>query len=190
MNQLAEDSMQLEDRLRERENVGDTDRFIESMRNVNTVRKTNSDIQKLQQWLEKQNEHREIETIPAQELDLHLARFFMTAKKLNGDEFELVSLKSIHGSTNRYLSEKHSSYNIVDDKQFKHSRDVVDSKRKLLRQHRKGNNPNKADPFSPEELQILYEKHLFGGGMLTCLNFAFFFCKSVTDESFIDEMRV
>jgi hypothetical protein len=65
------------------------------MRNVDTVRKTNSDIQKLQQWLEKQNEHREIETIPAQELDLHLARFFKTAKKLNGDEFELVSLKSI-----------------------------------------------------------------------------------------------
>jgi HPt (histidine-containing phosphotransfer) domain-containing protein len=44
---IVED-MQLEDRLRERENVGDADRFIESMRNVNTVRKTNSDIQKLQ----------------------------------------------------------------------------------------------------------------------------------------------
>ena len=116
MNQLAEDIMQLEDRLRERENVGDTDRFIESMRNPNPVRKTNSDIQKLQQWLEKQNEHRDIGTIPAQELDLHLARFFMTAKKLNGDEFEPVSLKSIHGSINRYLSEKNSSYNIVEDK--------------------------------------------------------------------------
>ena len=81
MNQIAEDILQLEDRLRERENVGDTDRFIESMRNVNTVRKTNSDIQRLQQWLEKQNEHRKIETIPAQELDLHLARFFYDSKE-------------------------------------------------------------------------------------------------------------
>lgn len=56
---------------------------------------------------------------------------------------------------------------MVGDKQLKHSRDVLNSKCKELRHFGKGNYPYKADPFTLGELQILYDKNLLSGGIVT-----------------------
>jgi len=166
MNQLAEDILQLEDRIQEcnRTQQMTTDEFIDRLKNNNTSRKTNSDVNKLKLWLAGQNEEGEIHEIPPQELDLYLARFFMTTQRCDGGNYEPDTLKSIQGSINRYLSEKHCNVDLIKDKEFKHSRDVLMSKRKLLRQSGKGNKPQKAEPLTKEEIDILYEKKLLGAG--------------------------
>lgn len=117
-------------------------------------------------WLPNQNEQREFHEIPPQELHLLFARFFMTAKKCDGGSYEQDTLKSIQGSINRHLSEKHCNIDLIKDKEFKHSRDVLVSRRKLLRQSRKGNKPKKAEPLTKEEIDILYEKRLLGSGKI------------------------
>lgn len=165
MNDLSEDILQLEDKINSRDDEREaTNAFLAEMRNGNTVRKTKSDVGKFKNWLLQQNEEREVGSIPSPELDLLLARFFMTAKKADGGEYEPDTLKSMQGSINRYLGEKGSTVNLIEDKEFKHSRDVLTSKRKYLRQQGKGNRPNQADPFTKEEIDMLYQKGLLGGG--------------------------
>ncbi|CAC5377808.1 unnamed protein product [Mytilus coruscus] len=165
MNYLAQYVLELEDRIEERDRAAEqmtTDEFIDQMRNKNTSRKTNSDVNKLKTWLSDQNELREFHKIPPQELDLLLARFFMTAKKCDGGDYEPDTLKSIQGSINRHLTEKHCNIDLIKDKEFKHSRDVLMSKRKLLRQNGKGNKQKKTEPLTKEEIDILYQKKLLG----------------------------
>lgn len=128
----------------ERENVTDTQEdstfeFVRGLQNTNTRRKTESDLRKFNNYLTKNGEHRNPEEIPVYDLDMHLARFFINAKKAGGEDFEPDTLKSIQRSVNRYLAEKKLNINIITDKEFKHSRDVLLSKRKLLRQLGKGN---------------------------------------------------
>ncbi|XP_063436375.1 uncharacterized protein LOC134717811 [Mytilus trossulus] len=158
MNRLAQD---VSERNRAAEQMT-TDEFIDQMRNKNTSRKTKSDVNKLKTWLSDQNELREFHEIPPQELDLLLARFFMTAKKCDGGDYEPDTLKSIQGSINRHLTVKHCNIDLIKDKEFKHSRDVLMSKRKLLRQNGKGNKPKKAEPLTKEKIDILYQKKLLG----------------------------
>ena len=132
MNRLAQNVLELEDRIEERDCAAEQmtiDEFIDQMRNKNISRKTNSDVNKLKTWLSDQNELREFHEIPPQELDLLLARFFMTAKKCDGGDYEPDTLKSIQGSINRHLTEKHCNIDLIKDKEFKHSRDVLISKR-------------------------------------------------------------
>jgi len=88
----------------------------------------------------------------------------MVAKKNDGTEYEPDTLKQFQCSVNRYFAEKKVLVNIIEDKEFKHSRDVLLSKRKQLRQMGKGNRPNRAEPFTKEEIQILYEKNYLGTG--------------------------
>ncbi|VDI81549.1 Hypothetical predicted protein [Mytilus galloprovincialis] len=165
MNDLSEDILQLEDIINSRDKEREaTNAFLAEMLNGNPVRKTKSDVGKFKTWLNQQNEEREVESIPSPELDLFLARFFMTAKKGDGGEYEPDTLKSMQGSINRFLAEKGSLVNLIEDKDFKHSRDVLTSKRKYLRQQGKGNRPNQADPFTKEKLDMLYQKGLLGGG--------------------------
>ncbi|CAG2240035.1 unnamed protein product [Mytilus edulis] len=150
MNRLAQDVLELEDRIEESDRAAEQmtiDEFIDQMRNKNTSRKTNSD-----------------------ELDLLLARFFMTAKKCDGGDYEPDTLKSIQGSINRHLTEKHCNINLIKDKECKHSRVVLVSKRKLLRQNGKGNKPKKAEPLTKEEIDILYQKKLLGAGKIRVHN--------------------
>ncbi|CAG2237633.1 unnamed protein product [Mytilus edulis] len=163
MNDLSEDILQLEDIINSRDKEREaTNAFLAEMRNGNTVRKTKSDVGKFKTWLNQQNEEREVESIPSPELDLFLARFFMTAKKGDGGEYEPDTLKSMQGSINRFLAEKGSLVNLIEVKEFKHSRDVLTSKKKYLRQQGKGNRPNQADPFTREEIDMLYQKGLLG----------------------------
>jgi len=68
----------------------DTEAFIQSMSNPNTVRKTNNDIKTFTVFLHSmQNEMRAPEEITVSELDNYLARFFfIVAKKNDGTDYE------------------------------------------------------------------------------------------------------
>lgn len=134
------------------------------MKNANTKRKTKSDVNKFKTWLREQALSEEFEKMEPSKLDIELARFFLNVKKSDSNEFEPDTLRSFQGSINRYLSDKDYKANIILDAQFKHSRDVLASKRKLLKQKGLGNKRLRSDPFTQEEQKILWEKSILGTG--------------------------
>lgn len=58
----------------------DTYTFIEDLKNSNTKRKTISDCKIFSNWLKSENEIRNLEDIPAADLDNYLARFFLAVR--------------------------------------------------------------------------------------------------------------
>jgi hypothetical protein len=143
----------------------DTYAFVEKMKNANTQSKTKRDVRKVCQWQLEIDEIRQPEDIPPGELDMYLARMLLTFKKQSGEEYEPNSLTSIVISLSRYLTSKNYPVNISKDNSFKHSRDVLASKRKSLKQMGLGNMKNSADPITDDELEILRQKSLLGEGV-------------------------
>ena len=92
--------------------------------------------------------------------ELLLAQMFLGLMTLKGTEYEPSTLESIQSSVIRHLHEHEYQHNIKADSLFKHSRDVLSSKKKGLKQQGTGNKKNRADPFTDEEMTILYEKSL------------------------------
>lgn len=150
----------------------DTAAFVQSLKNDNTVRKTTSDMRLFNRWLRSNNEMRLAEEIPVTELDKCLARFFMTVKKDDESNYEPQSVRSMQSSISRYLTEK-CAINIMVDKEFHHSRDVMSAKLKQLKSMGMGAKKRKADPFTAEEVNLLYEKELLGAGNNSLHNYFF-----------------
>ena len=145
--------------------VSETKRFVEDMKNQNTVRKTASDCRLLYKWLaDHGNELRWIHAIPAVDLDLLMARFFLSVRKTDGNEYEPDTLKSFQSSFARTLSEAGYEHDIHKSPAFKHSRDVLAAKRKQLKGKGLGNRKNRADPFTKDELNLLWDKGILGAG--------------------------
>lgn len=142
----------------------DTKVFVDSMKNVNTQRKTKNDLRFFSGWLAEQQEFRAIEDIKPLDLDLLLARFFLSVRKINGEDYEPDTLKSFQSSFARKLSEVGYGHDILKSPAFKHYRDVLAAKRKELKGKGLGNRKNRADPFTNEELNILWDQGLLGAG--------------------------
>ena len=73
-----------------------------------------------------------IESLPASELDHLLSKFFLNARKKNGEDYEPATVSSFQRSIQRYLSEKKYPFNILKDNEFKKPRKVLAAKRKSL----------------------------------------------------------
>jgi len=143
----------------------DTIRYVESMKNGNTKRKTKNDLTIFKVWLESVSKLREPEDISVPELDTYLARLFLSArpKKKQQSEYEPDTLRSILASISRHLQEKKQN-NIIKDDAFKHCKDVLQSKMKELKSKGLGNKRQKADPITQEEIERLYQQNLLGTG--------------------------
>ena len=75
------------------------------MKNVNTKRKTGSDIIMFKDWLSPVGELRDSEDIGIEEMNMHLARFVLSSRtKYKQDDYP-DSLKCIQASNSRYLSD-------------------------------------------------------------------------------------
>ena len=74
---------------------------------------------------------------------------------MNDKEYEPDTLNAYQASLHQYLAHKQYRGNILKDDVFKHSRDVLMSKRKSLKQQDMSNKIMRADPFTDEELKIL-----------------------------------
>ena len=60
-----------------------------------------------------------MEDIPPEELNSLLAKVFIKARKLNGDEFEPGTLTSLQRSFDRFLRQHGKNYSIIQDKILK-----------------------------------------------------------------------
>ena len=86
----------------------------------------------LQDFLARKKERREIELIPAGELDKYLATFVISVRKVDenkqAEEYEPDSLSSKVNIITRYLREKQYPFDIKTSKEFEHSRKVLEEK--------------------------------------------------------------
>ena len=116
--------------------------YIMEQRPENSVKKTNSDLNTWKRYLKGLKEEREIEFIPFEELNLLMCRFFMDAKKKDGGPYEPSTFTSFQRSLQRYLKDKGSKLNMLKDKEFSKSREVLLAKKKqLVEESDKGNRP-------------------------------------------------
>jgi hypothetical protein len=79
----------------------------------------------------------------------------MTLKKKDNSEYEPDSLTSIHRSIARKLDSINYGYNIVEDREFKLSRQVLAAKRRELKQQGLGNRKKQAEELSETNEQNL-----------------------------------
>ena len=91
-------------------NEVEIEKFLQEQKSKNTQYKTKSDLNAWKKFCESLKESRVIETIPANELDLLLSKFFISDRKQNGTEYEPGSLSGFQRSFQRYLHEKPSEY--------------------------------------------------------------------------------
>lgn len=134
------------------------------MRNVLTVRKTISCIRRMTAFFCEKGEERPVEQIPPNELDKLLCSFFREVKKLDGGEFEPMSLSAFQCALDRYLRDKNYPYNTLTDVDFALSRSVLNAKKKELKELSKGKKPNSTFELTQEE-----EDALWKDGSLGCI---------------------
>ena len=140
------------------------DDFINQQKSANTNKKTATDMNTLLRYIEANGmKNEKIESLPASELDHLLSKFFLNARKKNGEEYEPATVSSFQRSIQRYLSEKKYPFNILKDNEFEKSRKVLAAKRKsLVHEHGKGNKPQAAQAIDEDEEDALFEAGEFG----------------------------
>lgn len=144
-------------------NMTDVQHFIEGQRPENTVKKTHYDLKSWKRYLTSLKEEREIEHIPAEQLNILICRFFMDVRKKDGGPYEPSTLTSYQRSLQRYLNDKGSKLNILKDQEFSKSREVLSSKKKqLVEESAKGNRPRAARELCEEEEDLLFTSGEFG----------------------------
>ena len=120
--------------------------FIQQNRSVNTVKKTKSDMNAWNKWCRSNYEDRNMEDIPTSELNNMHGQFVMKIRKMNGQDYEPDTFTSLFRSFNRYLKEKGQQRQILLDREFETSRQVLKAKRKELRKQELGKKECTAEP--------------------------------------------
>ena len=140
------------------------DDFINQQKSANTNKKTATDMNTLLRYMEANGiKNEKIESLPVSELDHLLSKFFLNARKKNGEEYEPATVSSFQRSIQRYLSEKKYPFNILKDNEFEKPRKVLAAKRKsLVHEHGKGNKPQAAQTIDGDGEDALFEEGEFG----------------------------
>ena len=91
---------------KENKDVQEFLKFILQQKPDNTKLKIQSDLKTWKRFCSEINQRRELHEIPEEELNLLLCRFYKNVKKVNGTEYEPVTLTSFQRSIQRSLNEK------------------------------------------------------------------------------------
>lgn len=136
--------------------------FVTNQKAKNTIRKTKSDMNILHKYLNSIGKNTEIESLPANDLDHLLSKFFMEVKKADGSDYEPNTVSSFQRSIQRYLEEKRSQLNIFKDNEFNTSRMVLAAKRKSLVHDGKGNKPQATKSLTDADEEAFFSTGQFG----------------------------
>ena len=100
--------------------------------------------------------------VPAATLSKLLGKFFKDVRKQNGGEYEQDSISSFQKSIQRHLKELKLPFNILQDEEFRRSREVLAAKRRNLVKQGRRNKPNGCRELTTEEEEKLFESGEFG----------------------------
>ena len=136
----APESANMRARVCQKTSNKDLREYVSSKRNPKTVRKTDNNWQRFKDWMIKnRNETRHVVYIEPGTLDQYVGSFILDIRKADGGEYEPDLLTSFHRSINRKLEEFGYPYSLVDSKELKLSKKVLESKHRELRQKGMGN---------------------------------------------------
>ncbi|XP_075698279.1 uncharacterized protein LOC142663486 isoform X2 [Rhinoderma darwinii] len=130
----------------------------QQQKNINTARKTTSDIQTLQNFLSELNENRRIEEMPHTELDTLLSKFILVVKRKDGNEYEPHTLRCMVGSIDRYLKEHSYNHTIIygNSKDFPLTKQSLNAKIKFLKKVAESNPPIRQEALTDDDIEKLY----------------------------------
>ena len=95
-------------------------------------------------------------------MDQYLAGFLMHLKKPDGSDYQPDTITSYQRGIGRALKEMGCPFDVVHDKQFALTRDVLATKRKILKRAGHGNRPNKAAVLTDEQEELLWTTAALG----------------------------
>lgn len=136
--------------------------FITGQKNVNTQRKTDSDVRLFKEFCRAQNEHRDIETLSTNELDVLFGNFIVSIKKADGNDYEPSTIRGFMSSMDRYLKNKNCPHQINKCPLFPHSNNAIKAKMTSLKSQGLGNRPNEADELTDADIDKLFEAGQLG----------------------------
>ena len=104
--------------------------FTEDQENGNTKKKTVSDLNIFNEFLNSEEEQRNIENIPAAELQQLAKKSVLGVRKKNGEEYEPSSLRGFLQSVDRYFGKKGRTFSLLNmnDKEFCEVQDIYPEK--------------------------------------------------------------
>ena len=108
-------------------------KYVHSQKEKTTIYQEKSDLNKFRRFCESIDERRQIEEIPAEDLDNILSRYFMNARTLKGELYETDTLSSFRNSLQRILDEKEVHLDLKGDVRFRNSTLVLIARRKELK---------------------------------------------------------
>ena len=91
--------------------------------------------------------------IPAATLDKLLGKFFKDIRQQNGGEYESDRISSFQKSIQRHLKELKLPFNILQDEEFRRSREVLAARRKNLVKQGRENMPNACLELTTEAVE-------------------------------------
>ena len=107
--------------------------FTEDQENANTKKKTVFDLKF--ELLNREEEERNIENIPAAELQQLAKKFVLGVRKKNGEQYEPSSLRGFLQSVDRYLRKKGCIFSLLNDKEFCEVQDILKKKGRWYPHH-------------------------------------------------------
>ena len=140
----------------------DIDKFVEKQANKKTLSKTRYDVKLVETFFKREKEERSLQDIPPEVLAPLLCKFFIGVRKSDGSQYEPNTLRSFLSSFERHLKKHDYPSSLINDREFDKLREVLKSKQMDLKRAGKGNLPNKADPITDEEIEILWQRQQFG----------------------------
>ena len=90
------------------------------------------------------------------ELDKLIGKFYAKVKKRDATDYELDYLRIMESALERYLKENGYKANIVRDREYRNSQQVLNAKALNLRREGEGKRPNTAQPLAPEEESSIF----------------------------------
>jgi len=125
-------------------------------------KKTLYDLKLFKEFLTSEDERRELQEIPAAELQQFAIKFVLGVKNKNGEEYEPSSLRGFLQSVDRFLRKNRCTFSLLNDKEFCELQDILKKKQKQFKAIGKGNKLNSADALSDEEIEEFYRVGVLG----------------------------
>ncbi len=143
--------------------------------NKNTVRSTETRVKVFERWRISRQIGQKLEEVPNERLDGILQIFFAEVRKIDGNDYEPDSLRTMQAALDRHLREKGCTFSIMRDRQFDASRKVLNGRVIESQERVLGKRKRRADSVTEEEEELLWSRGCLGGDNPTSLNLTVFY---------------
>ena len=159
------------------------DELVTNNENLNTKKNTAWAVRVFEHWRDEKNcGIPELVEMTTEQLNFHLGKFILEARKKDGTEYPPRSLYLIACGLLRFLRDNNvhdKNFLDVSNSAFASFRKFLDSRMKDLLKRGLGTKTKQAEPIMPEDEQIIWEKGVFGNETAEKLQCTMFFynCK-------------